>query len=179
MKTELPSSQRDRGSEMKRNQNFISRTVSKLALLCAHACLTVYKRLQPIPTQVQNGSTQSSAYAAMWSHLTWDHQKQCHCSTCKCEVLVTALRLIHIFAEAPVDHKRPNDWRCFHAICEPFTTTEMELLNTKDEEHIEDAYPTLAPVILTEIAARHRTGSPSPALQQRIRGLSCDVATFH
>jgi hypothetical protein len=32
MKAELPSS-RDRGSELKRNQNFISRTVSKLALL--------------------------------------------------------------------------------------------------------------------------------------------------
>ena len=179
MKTELPSSQRDRVSEMKRNQNFISRTVSKLALLCAHACLTVYKRLQPFPTQVQNGSTQSSAFATMWSYLTWDHQMQCQCSTCKSEVLVTDLRLIHIFADAPVGHKHPDNWRCHHAICEPFTTTEMKLLTSKDEEHIEDAYETLAPVILTEIMARLRTGSPSPVLQQRLRGLSCDAATFH
>ena len=55
MKTELPSSQKDRGSEMKRNQNLISRTVSKLAIVNSATSTSLIKRKQQVQPHVAVG----------------------------------------------------------------------------------------------------------------------------
>jgi hypothetical protein len=161
-----------------RNRNFISRTVTRLAISCALACLTLCMRLSGPAVHIQNHSARSSA-SDMMAKATLDQQLNCRCNACTRELIVTGLRVTHVFTNAPSSDEDADDWRWQNAVCEPFTSTEMRLLDTNDEDYIRSAFPALGSVIGEEIAARQRTGSSSLALQQRPRGLSCDVATFH
>jgi len=180
MKTESASTHVDNDNEdTTRHQNFISRTVTKLALNCALACLTLCKRLQGSAVlHIQDHSVSSSA-SDMMAKVTLEQQLRCQCGTCTRELIVTGLRVGHVFANAPCSDEDADDWRWENAVCEPFTPTEIKLLDTNDEDYIRSAFPALGSVIAEEIAARHRTSSSSLALQQRLRGLSCDAATFH
>ena len=169
--TPQPSYKRSITEDAERDSHFITRTVIRLAARCAIACLSLSKRLRgPISTPVPN--VQSSMATA-----TLDHQEKCQCNSCKCELLVTDLRTTYLFANGPSRLDNPKEWRQSNAVREPFTPTEMKLLDSKDLEYIEEVYPSLAPIMAQEIVVRRINGSSSQ--EQCPRGLFCDAATFH
>lgn len=71
------------------------------------------------------------------------------------EMLITLLRERHLYRNPPSgDFIKPEqweDWRDWVAMYEPFTPTEVELLNNHADELIERYYPALASQIEEEI----------------------------
>ena len=104
-------------------------------------------------------------------------QLQCQCDRCRLEIIVTYLRTEHLFREAPAGDVDPNDWIWSSSVCEPFTTLEMALFETDDEEFIRRAFPVLASLIEKEINARYEDCLWGPP--EHLRGLLCANVTYH
>ena len=108
-----------------------------------------------------------------------DYQFNCRCKSCRCEMVITGLRDLHLFDNPPCGDVDPDEWPWSMAVCEPFTTTEAKLLDTNDEQLIRFAYPALASLIERELRARYEGVAFSHEMRGRPRGTSCAAATRH
>jgi hypothetical protein len=102
-----------------------------------------------------------------------DHQLNCQCASCECELILTAFReeLLQPRCWCTAENSRHKR---FYAVCIPFTPTEIKLLDTNDAEYIEDTYPTLASRIEKEIETGYLNDT---LLEGRKRGMFCIAAT--
>ena len=102
-----------------------------------------------------------------------DHQLNCRCASCECELILTAFREELLQPRCWCTAENSKNKR-FYAVCIPFTPTEIELLDTNDAEYIEDTYPTLASRIEKEIETGYLNDT---LLEGRKRGMFCTAAT--
>jgi len=153
----------------------VARVVTKFVHRCSGLCHRVCILLRLSSTQDGEPSSASvkheddkTALANLIKLLfaSFHQQTTCECKSCECELTVTALREDFLFSESS-----PKD-RHIQAIYEPFTATEVQLLDTNDEEHIRSAYPALASRIQDEVEAGYGN-------DRRLRGLYCTAATRH
>jgi len=153
----------------------VARVVTKLAHRCSGLChrVCILLRLssaqdgEPSSSSVKHEDDKTALANLMKSLFASFHQQlKCECKSCECELTVTALREDFLFSESS-----PKD-RHLQAIYEPFTATEVQLLDTNDEEYIRSAYPALASRIQDEAEAGYGN-------DRRLRGLYCTAATRH
>jgi hypothetical protein len=153
----------------------ILRAVAKFALRCALASLAPRWHAEPSAVK-ENPETNEVFSKALMAKASFHQQLHCDCTSCRCELIVTAFReelVCPTLHAVPIARMKSG---IFHAVCEPFTSTEIELLNTNDEEYIESAYPNLAHRIQKEIEARYRNQAHTGG---RERGMFCTTATRH
>jgi hypothetical protein len=105
---------------------------------------------------------------ARMTYATVDQQAKCLCTSCLCELLVTALREELVFSNLPDTYDWSEKVTEFYAVTEPFTATEIELLDTDDEEHIRRTYPIMAQQIKQEIESRYLNRALADG---RVRGM--------
>jgi hypothetical protein len=108
---------------------------------------------------------------ARMTYATVDQQAKCLCTSCLCELLVTALRKELVFSNLPDTYDWSEKVTEFYAVTEPFTATEIELLDTDDEEQIRRTYPIVAQQIKEEIESRYLNGALADG---RVRGMLCN-----
>jgi hypothetical protein len=154
-------------------RNTILLAITRFTLRCAIAFLSMCEG-KPQPTAEEPEVTNETRMA----YASFDQQVDCQCTSCKCELIVTAFRLSRLW---PNHNGRISDvMRDFYAVSEPFTSTEIQLLDTHDEDYIRSHYPALAPRIKTEIALRNAYNPQlSGRTDGRPRGLFCTTATRH
>jgi hypothetical protein len=160
---------------VERARNSIFAAIAKLAVRCALASLALCTR-QRRPQAKQEIRRTEDINEARMAYETVNQQAECLCTSCICELLVTALREDLVFSKDPGGVECSDKTREFYAVCEPFTSTEMELLDTNDEEHIRRMYPALASRVQKEIEARYMNQSHCDG---RGRGMFCTDATRH
>src|SRR6516225_1782674 len=125
----------------------VARVVTKLAHRCSGLCHSVCILLRL--SSAQDGESSSSsvkheddktALANLMKSLfaSFHQQLKCECKSCECELTVTALREDFLFSESS-----PKD-RHIQAIYKPFTATEVQLLDTNDEEYIRSVWLVMA-----------------------------------
>jgi hypothetical protein len=109
-----------------------------------------------------------------------NYQMSCRCKSCLSELIVTGLRVEHLYRNPPCGDVDPEEWRWSMAVCEPFTAIEGALLDTNDEQLIKLAYPAFASLVEKELRARYQKHSESSLeTQERPRGIFCVAATRH
>jgi hypothetical protein len=158
-----------------RTRNSIFAAIAKLALRFALASLTLCTSRRRAETK-QNIRGIEDINEARMAYATINQQVECLCTSCTCELVVTAFREDLVFSKDPGGAERSDKAREFYAVCEPFTSTEIELLETNDEEHIRRMYPALASRVQNEIEARYLDRSHG---DNRVRGKFCTDATRH
>jgi hypothetical protein len=158
-----------------RANNSIFAAAAKLALRCALASLALCTRRRQSQAKEEIRRTEALTDARM-AYATINQQAECLCTSCRCELLVTAFRDDFVFSKDPEGAECSDKAREFYAVCEPFTSTEIELLDTNDEEHIRRIYPALAGRVQKEIEARYLNGSHRDGC---VRGMLCTDATRH
>ena len=127
----------------------------------------------PVEEEPERTETLNEARMAF---ATLQHQVNCQCTSCKCELIVTAFRLKLVSPNPPCSGECSNEVREFYAVYEPFTSTEIGLLNTDDEEYIRETYPAVARQAQKEIEARYLNHVHG---EGRVRGMFCTAATRH
>jgi hypothetical protein len=106
------------------------------------------------------------------------YQTHCLCKSCLSEIIMTALRVGHLYRNPPCGDVDPEQWRWSMAVCEPFTEIEAALLDTNDGQFIKLAYPALASLIEKELRARYEEDfESSHEVQERPRGTFCAAAS--
>jgi hypothetical protein len=166
-------------SSDERELRLIPRLVSELALGVVIVCCKLFVRLSPSPAQVEQSVGDCPDDGRIAVALV-DYQLSCRCKSCLSELIVTGLRVEHLYRNPPCDDVDPEKWRWSMAVCEPFTTIEAALLDTNDELIIKLAYPALASLIEKELRARYEEDfESSHEVQERSRGLFCVAATHH
>jgi hypothetical protein len=154
-------------TETERPRNIVLRAIATLALRFALASLKLWEpRRNPVKIETDEALNQ-----ARMAFATINQQMDCQCTSCKCELIVTAFREELVWPSECSDEARE-----FHAVCEPFTSTEIELLETLDEEYISRTYPAVGRRVQEEIEARHLN---SIRCAERVRGMFCTAATRH
>ena len=157
----------------------IPRLVSGLALRVAIRCCKLCMRVMPSLAQIEEPVSDCPDEGHIAVALL-DYQMRCRCKSCSSEIIMTALRVDHLYRNPPCGDVDPEKWRWSMAVCEPFTEIEAALLDTNDEPLIKLAYPALAPLIEKELRARYEDDLEfSREVQERPRGISCVAATRH
>jgi len=157
-------------TETERRRSIVLRAIAALALRFALASLKLWApRRNPVETD-------EALNQARMAFATINQQMDCQCTSCKCELIVTAFREELVWPNPSCIGECSDEAREFRAVCEPFTSTEIELLETLDEEYIRRTYPAVARRVQEEIEARHLN---SIHCAERVRGMSCTAATRH
>ncbi len=138
---------------------------------CALASLALWKHRRHSDADQEIEKTKATSEARM-AFATINQQVDCMCTSCKSELIVTAFREDHVWPHG--EHSERD--REFYAVCEPFTRTEIGLLDTNDEEHIRENYPRLARLVREEIESRYLNRVDADG---RVRGMFCAAATRH
>ena len=159
-------------SETERPGNTILVAIAKFFLRCAIVPLTMCINTRQSAADVEL-ETVKPTNAMKMAVKSFNHQAECLCTSCECELIVTAFREEFLKPKWRSGNVSSNDVGLYYAICEPFTPTEIELLDTNDGDCIRRSYPTLAPRIQTEIETRYLNDL------RRHRGMFCTSATRH
>jgi hypothetical protein len=174
MKSELATkdSSNARTSESERPRRAILRTIAKFVARCVTASLTmrINTRRSVADDELETIEVTNAVKMAVES---FHQQAECLCTSCECELIVTAFREEFLKPKWRFDNVSSNDVALYYAICEPFTPTEIELLDTNDGDYIRRSYPALAPRIQKEIETRYLNDL------RRHRGMFCTSATRH
>jgi hypothetical protein len=171
--TANPANVADIGRENTRNS--MLHAVAVFVIRCALASLSRWTRPQRQSPAKEIHRTKAVNGARM-AFATFDQQLQCDCSSCTCELLVTAFREDLVFVSPITDADCSPKFKHFCVVCEPFTPAEIALLDANDEEYIRSAYPGLAAQVQKEINDRNNKGFLTEGRQ---RGLFCTAATRH
>jgi hypothetical protein len=155
--------------------SLVPRLVTGLALRVAIECCKLCMRIQASPTQIEEPVVHRPDEGSIAKALL-EYQMSCQCESCLSEIIMTGLRAMHLYQNPPCSDVDPEKWRWSMAVCEPFTTIEAALLDTKDEQLIKRAYPAMASLIEKEIHGRYEE-EDLEAFQGRPRGISCVAAT--
>ena len=131
-----------RTSENERPRHALLRTVAKFALRCATAPLTKYISTQQSTVDDEFKTVEPTNLMKM-AVASFKHQMECLCTSCECELIVTAFREEFLKPKWRFSNESSNDVSLYYAICEPFTPTEIDLLDTNDGEYIRRSYPHL------------------------------------
>jgi hypothetical protein len=150
----------------------ILRTIAEFALRCATAPLTMclIARRSAAHDELETVEVTNAAKMAVAS---FNDQAECLCTSCECEMILTVFRKKFLKPKWRFSNVSSNDVSLYYAICEPFTPTEIELLDTNDGEYIRRSYPSLAPRIQKEIETRYLNDL------HRHRGMFCTSITRH
>jgi hypothetical protein len=159
--TETTTNQHNTGNE--------ERAVPSPALRFASAPLKLWPPQRHIVTEEPERT--AALNKARMIYATGDQQAKCLCTSCLCELLVTALREELVFSNLPDTYDWSEKVTEFYAVTEPFTATEIELLDTDDEEHIRRTYPIMVQEIKKEIESRYLNGALADG---RVRGMLCN-----
>jgi hypothetical protein len=158
--------------ENERPRHSILRAIAQFALSCATAPLTKYMSTRRSAADDEL-ETVEPTNAMRMAVASFKHQVECLCTSCECELIVTAFREEFLKPKWRFSNESSNAIGLYYAICEPFTPTEIDLLDTNDGDYIRRSYPTLAPRIQTEIETRYLNDL------RRHRGVFCTSATRH
>jgi len=109
----------------------IPRLVSGLALRVAIGCCKLCMRVMPSPVQIEEPVSDCPDEGRIAVALL-DYQMRCRCKSCLSEIIMTALRVDHLYRNPPCGDVDPEEWRWSMAVCEPFTEIEAALLDTND-----------------------------------------------
>jgi hypothetical protein len=161
-----------RTSENERPRHTMLRAIAKFALRCATAPLTmcISTRQSAANDEVETVEVTNAMKMAV---AICNQQAECLCTACECELIVTALRANFLKPKWRFGNVSSNDVELYYAICEPFTPTEIELLDTNDGDYIRRSYPALAPRIQKETETRYLNDL------RRHRGMFCTSVTRH
>ena len=174
LESEIGSPAKATGTEPKLPKDSIFHALTRLFIRGALACLNLCTGSRP--SQTENDPQRAKVINEIrMAYASLDHQLECQCTFCRNEVLITDLRL-HLL---PICDDNLTDFGTFLATCEPFTATEIELLDSNDEEYIRSAYPGLAARIQEQIDERRANYPQSQGISTRLRGMYCQMATRH
>jgi hypothetical protein len=128
---------------------------------------------------VHNDSISDTTDEDRMAATAWDHHLKSQRQKGSLEIVVTELRIEHLFRDVSGDVEVDNA-RSTIAVREPLTAIEKSLLDTNDERLVRLAFPVLASLIEREINIRHGYGPDDSAeMNDPTRGSQDSNVTYH